>query len=147
MINSTLERSSSKKFRCASYFFNSLLSVSPGDGTLRLMLDILHQKEKSLRWAINSCFSLSKTGVAVHRTSRESSREFAATSIIRIIVWICPIGNSVIQQVEFLSPKRFSKFSSRLGYYSGLFISVYNLFGAEIYRSEILPRTPEGWIS
>ena len=75
-----------KKLRFASYFFNSLLGVSSGDETLRLMLDILHQKEKLLRWAINSSFFLSKTGVAVHRTSRESSREFAATSLIRIIV-------------------------------------------------------------
>ena len=50
--------------------------------------------------------------------------------------------------IRFVSPKRFCKFSSGLGYYGGLFIiPVYNLFGAKIERSEIPPLTPEGWIS
>ena len=47
MISYTLERSSLKKTPLRVVFFNSLLGVSSGDETLRLMLDILHQKEKS----------------------------------------------------------------------------------------------------
>ena len=56
MISYTLERSSLKTTPLRVVFFQLSSGVSSGDETLRLMLDILHQKEKSLRWAINSCF-------------------------------------------------------------------------------------------
>ena len=43
-----------QKYSAACCIFNSLLSVSPGDETLRLMLDILHEMPRKR----NTCKSL-----------------------------------------------------------------------------------------
>ena len=45
-----------QKYSAARRIFNSLLGVSSGDETLRLMFDILHQRQQQLR--ISNQFSI-----------------------------------------------------------------------------------------